>query len=47
MKVLITKATGRFADYGSVGKVHLVGAIDGTACGLDDEDYELKSTKKK
>jgi len=46
MKVLITKATGRFSEEDSVGKVHLSGPIDSMACGLADEDYEYKLTTK-
>lgn len=46
MKVLFTKAIGRYADESCIGKVHLSGFFDTTACGLADEDYEMKETKK-
>jgi hypothetical protein len=46
MKTLLIKALGKWADQDSVGKVHLDGAMDLTACGLDYADYDSKSTNK-
>ncbi len=49
MKLLITKIrrqASKYADESAVGEVHLQGAIDSMACGLADEEYEVKDTNK-
>lgn len=46
MKVLFTKAVGKHSDDIYVGEVHLTGAFDSTACGLANENYDKRPTKK-
>jgi len=47
MKLRITKIIGDFHDPKElIGTVHLHGAIDTTACGIADEDYDFKTTSK-
>lgn len=46
MKVLLKEAIGDFADEAAIGKVHLCGFHDTTACGLANEDYKQEATRK-
>lgn len=46
MKIKIIKAVGRYADEDSIGKIHLKGAIDATACGLAYEEYDYNKTSQ-
>lgn len=46
MKIIITKIIGRFHDHNEIKTVHLIGALDSTACGLALEDFDYNSTTK-
>jgi hypothetical protein len=45
MKIKITKVIGYFSTA-EIGEIHLMGAIDTTACGLANEDYHSITTNK-
>jgi hypothetical protein len=47
MKIKITKAVGNYADDTSVGKVHIIGYDDRTACGLALEEYDYNTSTQK
>lgn len=46
MKIKLTKEIGSMGDETAIGKIHLMGAFDSTACGLAYEEYDYRGSKQ-